>query len=141
MQTSQQPLSAPSWPPQGANESTTRITQDLPILSGHFPHRLVLPGVAQLAIVCAHAAQAFPGASPVAVRRVKYRSPVEPAANGAQVTELTCQLSPTANEGEVEFALSARIVGDAASANAESRRVAEGVVDFRPHREIGRAHV
>lgn len=113
----------------------TRITSDLPILRGHFPHRLVLPGVAQLAIVCAHAEQAYAGASPIAVRRVKYRSPVEPAAEASQCTELHCQLSPTANEGEVEFVLSARTL-HAGSAPSESRRVAEGVLDFRAERAV-----
>lgn len=136
MQTSPQQLSAPPWPPRGAKEITTRITPDLPILRGHFPHRLVLPGVAQLAIVCAHAENAYPGASPVAVRRVKYRSPVEPAAEASQQTELSCVLSPTANEGEVEFVLSARMVANAGGTASESRRVAEGVLDFRPQRAV-----
>jgi len=132
---SDDPATAPAWPPRGWHESTMLVSPGLPMLAGHFPGRPVVPGVAQLALAIALAGRAYAGACPRLLRRAKFRAPVEPATPGLGQASLTCQLFPTKVAGEVEFVLSAVVDRLAPEPRTDpGARVAEGFLGLSPRR-------
>jgi predicted hotdog family 3-hydroxylacyl-ACP dehydratase len=89
----------PPWPPPGLAQHTLALPQGHPAFVGHFPGEPLFPGVAQLWMAHTLAVGRYGAAYPRALRRVKFRAPIQPD------RRLDCDLLPTGREGEVEWEL------------------------------------